>query len=465
MYALGDFLSVAAGWFVFNILRYTAIPEGVGFSSLGSFLVSPQVLLGQLLIPVAVIVIYAISGAYNRSRAFIKSRLDEVLNAALVSLIGMLGVFFTVLIDDNIPERMTNYELMLTLWLSMFIPTAIVRLCGVTVMVRRIRHGQYGMRTLVVGLSKANAAQLQRIKVSCRDGGLSLIGCVNVPDDTPEKCLDGLRSFHTDNLAQLCRRLDIQAIVVLPDKSDFAGTVSMLNGLYALEIPVFVTQDLFSMIAARPRVSCVIGEPLIDITAANIPAWAANTKRLGDIVASSLALIVLAPLLAVLAVVVKLDTPGPAIYRQQRIGYRKKPFTIYKFRTMRSDAESSGPELASKHDPRVTRSGHILRKYRLDELPQFWNVLKGDMSLVGPRPEREFYLRQLVERQPAITLLHQVRPGITSWGMVKYGYAADIDQMLERLPYDMLYIENLSLGVDLKILFHTVNTVFRGRGQ
>ncbi len=465
LYALCDFLSVAVGWFVFNILRYFTIPAALLFGSLGNFLQSRQVLFGQFLIPLMMTAIYAVSGAYNRSGAFIKSRLDEVLNAALVSLLGMLGVFFTVLIDDNIPERMTNYELMVTLWLCIFLPTATVRLWVVTVMSRRARNGSNGMRTLVTGLSKYNAGQLERIKSSCLKAGLSIIGCTDVAEGTPEKCLGGLRRFDSGDLRTLCRRLDVQAILVLPDKRDFAATVTLLNELYSLEIPVFVTHDLFSMLAARPRVSSVIGEPLVDITAANLSPWAANTKRLGDILVSSIALIALLPVYAVLALAVKLDSPGPAIYRQRRIGYRKKPFTIYKFRTMRSDAESAGPELASKDDPRVTRTGHILRKYRLDELPQFWNVLKGDMSLVGPRPEREFYLRQLVERHPAITLLHQVRPGITSWGMVKYGYAADVDQMLERLPYDMLYIENVSLGVDLKILFHTVNTVLRGRGQ
>ena len=131
---------------------------------------------------------------------------------------------------------------------------------------------------------------------------------------------------------------------------------------------------------------------------------------------------------------------------------------------MRIDAEANGPALACDDDPRVTRLGRTLRKYRLDELPQFWNVLLGEMSLVGPRPERDYYVRRLVEARPAYSLVHQVRPGITSWGMVKYGYASTVDQMLERLDYDLLYLENISLAVDLKILFYTVNTVVTGRG-
>lgn len=131
---------------------------------------------------------------------------------------------------------------------------------------------------------------------------------------------------------------------------------------------------------------------------------------------------------------------------------------------MTIDAESEGPALSSLDDPRITRLGHYMRKYRLDELPQFWNVLKGDMSIVGPRPERDYYIKQIVARVPYYNLIHQVRPGITSWGMVKFGYASSVDQMIERLRYDLLYIDNVSLNVDLKIILYTVNTVITGKG-
>ena len=238
----------------------------------------------------------------------------------------------------------------------------------------------------------------------------------------------------------------------------------MLDRLYLLDKPLFVTPDLHVMFGLRPRISQVAAEPVIDITNARISAAAINFKRVGDIVVSALSLIVLSPVLAAIAIAVKCDSKGPAIYRQQRIGLHKKPFMINKFRTMRIDAEDCGPALSRHDDPRITPLGHFLRKYRLDELPQFWNVLIGDMSLVGPRPEREYYIRQIIARHPAYSLIHQVRPGITSWGMVKYGYASDVDQMLERLEYDLLYIENVSLGVDLKILFYTVSTVVTGKG-
>jgi lipopolysaccharide/colanic/teichoic acid biosynthesis glycosyltransferase len=203
---------------------------------------------------------------------------------------------------------------------------------------------------------------------------------------------------------------------------------------------------------------------LIDITNAHTSPSTLNCKRLADIVISFFALILLIPVFLVIATAVKREKSGSIIYSQERIGYHKCPFKIYKFRTMKVDAEADGPLLSSITDKRVTRTGRFLRKYRLDELPQFFNVLRGDMSLVGPRPEREYYIRQIVVKAPYYNLVHQVRPGITSWGMVKYGYATTVDQMIERLQYDLLYIDNVSLQVDLKILFHTVNTVFTGKG-
>lgn len=179
---------------------------------------------------------------------------------------------------------------------------------------------------------------------------------------------------------------------------------------------------------------------------------------------SALALVLLAPVYMVIAVAVKADSPGPAFYSQERVGYRGRRFMIRKFRTMHTDAEAAGPQLSSDGDRRITRVGAVLRKYRLDELPQFWNVFIGQMSIVGPRPEREHYLRLIARKAPCVELLHQVRPGLTSWGMVKFGYARNVDEMVERLAYDMLYIENVSFGVDLRIMLHTINTVLTGKG-
>lgn len=462
-YAVSDCLTVAAGWFCFNVIRFFTLPDT--YSGISDFLSSLPVVMGQFVVPPCMVALYAVSGSYNKSNTLYKSRLDELINTFAVSFIGMLGIFFTALINDKVPERITNYELMAVLWMCFFIPTATTRLLIVSANAKRIRRGDYVMNTLVIGAAHGIERKLQNIVKSEANSGLRIVGCIDIDGENQANAINGIPIYRSGDVRDVCETTGAQAIIVMPSKAGLSRTAEIINELYALDKPLFITPDLHSLMATRPRVSSVASEPLIDITNANISPLAVNLKRLGDITVSTLALLFLAPVYAAIGIAVKLDTPGPAFYRQTRIGYHKKPFDIIKFRTMRTNAEADGPALASDSDPRVTKTGHILRKYRLDELPQFWNVLKGEMSLVGPRPEREFYIRQIVQRHPAYSLIHQVRPGITSWGMVKYGYASSVDEMLARLPYDLLYIENVSLGVDLKILFHTVNTVLRGRGQ
>jgi exopolysaccharide biosynthesis polyprenyl glycosylphosphotransferase len=240
--------------------------------------------------------------------------------------------------------------------------------------------------------------------------------------------------------------------------------MSLVNSLLPLDCPIYISPDLYQLLTSKVRISNVVGEPLVDISRSQMSASTRNLKRVSDVVLSFITLLLISPLLLVIAILVKCDSRGPVFYRQERIGYHKKPFYIYKFRSMKVDAEAGGPALSTLNDERIARLGRVLRKYRLDELPNFWNVLRGDMSIVGPRPEREYYIKQILAKAPYYTLIHQVRPGITSWGMVKYGYASDVDGMIERLKYDLLYIENVSMLVDLKILFYTVQIVVTGKG-
>ena len=461
-YVVTDFVMLNIAWLVYTIVRYSMLSNPTHDYTLGTHLTMTPVILGQIIFPLMLTGIYWLTGYYNN--VFFKSRIDEIVNTAAVSTVGVIMIFFIALIDDAAAERLHNYEMLILLWALLFAPVVTGRLIITTRTARRIHNREIAFNTLVIGTGQAAINVADKIENDTHGGGFRIVGLVSTNSSKTSETTGGYKVYDIDNLAETIRQLDIKRLIIVPHHNGMRHTSQMISSLINSGCQIYVTPDLYGLIISRPRIANIINEPLIDITATSASAMTANCKRVADVVLSAAALMVLSPLYAAIAVAVKRDSKGPVLYRQERIGYLKKPFYILKFRSMTTDAESSGPALSSLDDPRITRIGHFLRKYRLDELPQFWNVLRGDMSLVGPRPEREYYIRQIVARAPHYTLIHQVRPGITSWGMVKYGYASNVDQMIERLRYDLLYIENVGIRVDLKILFHTVNTVLTGKG-
>lgn len=468
-YIVGDYVATNLAWLLFNVVRYfqVVVPMGIGFRSFGEFYSIPPVILGQIFFPTVMMAIYWLSGYYNRP--FFKSRTDELLTTFYTAAFGAVVIFFLAVIDDPIPDRASNLELLGMLFGLLFTLVYLTRLTITRFAINQIRRGNWTQPVAIVGNGK-KSKEIRRKIEKVHGRGYRVVAYIDptLPDDSSEsREFGGLPVYPLSRIAQLNEKEHLSALIVADtpsnrvDEQDFTR---LLHRLFPLEIPILLPASSLQVISSKPRVADITAEPFIDICSARLTDAAWNFKRSGDVVVSAVALVLLSPLFLIIAAMIKRDSKGPVFYRQDRLGLHKKPFKIIKFRTMVTDAECAGPRLSSENDSRVTRIGQTLRKYRLDELPQFWNVLRGEMSLVGPRPEREFFVRQIIAKAPYYTLLHQVRPGITSWGMVKYGYATSVDEMIERSHYDLLYLENISLMIDLKILIHTVNTVASGRG-
>ncbi|MEG1643650.1 MAG: sugar transferase [Bacteroidales bacterium] len=448
-----------AAWFTYNIFRYHLMPLEEVYGSFIGFISSPRVIAGQIVFPSIFMFIFFLSGYYNRP--LLKSRLDELFTTLFSVLIGVLGILFLSLLNKYIYTKY-NYKLVSGLFTIIFIFVYIGRGLITSHITKLIHNRILGFRTLIIGCSE-NAVRLASSINNCKHSlGYDIIGYVG-KDDEKCKCTN-LPLFNLNTIEETIKNLKIEELIISPSSNDARKTYELINSLYKFDLPIFLEANEYEMLTSRIKLSNIYGTPLIDVSVCAMSDAQKNIKRLCDIVFSSLALIILTPLFVYLYIHISLTSKGNVIYKQKRVGYKRKEFTMYKFRTMIENAEREIPMLSDYNDPRITGLGHWMRKYRIDELPQFWNVIKGDMSIVGPRPERKYFIDKIVERAPYYSLLHQVRPGITSLGMINFGYARNIDEMIARLKYDIIYLENMSLLIDMKIISYTVKIVLTGRG-
>lgn len=459
-YVAIDYITSMAGFFLFNFFRYILLnihDDGITFPE---YLLSGKMIIEQIFIPFLMLGVFWLSGYYNHP--FGKSRLEELSNTIFSSISNTILIYLLLLINDQLQPRITSYELIVTLFLCLFSFTYIGRLSITQSAIQHFKQRKWCFNTVMIGDSEVAMETARRLRNTQSKLGYNVMAHIHLPGE--KASTESHPTIRREQLDIMCSDGQVDQIIIVPEKTDETKILYLLYNLLPLGVPIRIAPTALSILSSNVRLQDVYAEPFVDLTSPVVSEFSKNLKRMIDVIASIAALIILSPVMAVTALAIKRSSPGPVFYSQERIGLHQKPFKIYKFRSMINDAEKQGPQLSDDDDPRITKVGHILRKYRIDELPQFWNVLIGDMSLVGPRPEREYFIRQIVKEAPYYTLVHQVRPGITSWGMVKYGYAKTVKEMIERTRFDLLYLSNMSVTMDFKIMIHTVNTVFSGEG-
>ena len=457
-YLFFDIVAAVIVWVLFMIFR-RVINDGQLFSSISIFVPNYNYYTNLFLFPVLCVAIHYLSGFYVNPIK--ESKLIEFFTTFISSAIISFFIFFLLLLDDVVVNYQNYYYALLVLLFMLFTVTYVFRILQSTNIRNQFKEKKWTVNTLVVGTGD-NAKRIAD-EITKTSGFNTVVGFIKA--DFQEKDVNpGQIVGNLADVGKVIENLNVKEVIIALDDASEQRIFNIINKLFQYNIDIQFTPRLYEILTGKVRIQKYGLNPLVSVTQPTMPDWELSVKRTLDILISAISLLILSPLLLYFYFAIKIDSKGPAIFKQERIGYHGKPFRMLKFRTMHLNAEKGTPKLSSSNDERITKMGRFLRKYRFDEVPQFVNVIKGDMSIVGPRPERKFYIDQIIQEAPYYCLLYRIRPGLTSWGPIKIGYSDTLDKMIERLNFDIVYMENMNLLTDIKIILSTLEIIFKGKG-